>query len=77
MGAEARNLTEKNAEELAQWCGGRLVNEHHALDHSETTPGINVPVAGGVQRASVGDTIVRKNDGTFTVNNSLTIFDND
>ena len=67
MSSEARNLTANNAEDLAQWCGGRLVREHDALDHSEWTPGINVPVGDGAQRASVGDTIIRKNDGTFEI----------
>lgn len=67
MASEARNLTENNAEELAHWCGGRLVREHDALDHSKSTPGINVPVGNDVQRASVGDTIIRKNDGKFEI----------
>lgn len=67
MASEARNLTENNAEELAHWCGGRLVREHDALDHSKSTPGINVPVGNDVQRASVGDTIIRKNDGQFEI----------
>jgi hypothetical protein len=71
MGSDARTLTESNAEELADWCGGRVVREHNALDHDSWTPGINVPIKHGVQRASVGDSIVRKNDGTFEVFNTL------
>lgn len=67
MASEARNLTEKNAQELAHWCGGRVVKEHDALDHGSWTPGINVPVRDGVQRASVGDTIIRGNDGKFEI----------
>jgi len=67
MSSEARNLTDKNAEELARWCGGRLAREHDALDHSQSTLGINVPVVDGVQRASVGDTIIRRNDGKFEI----------
>lgn len=67
MASEARNLTERNAEELARWCGGRLVREHDALDHSQSAPGINVPVIDGVERASVGDTIIRRNDGKFEI----------
>lgn len=72
MSSEARNLTENNAEELAHWCGGRVVAEHDALDHENWTPGINVPVKDGVQRASKGDTIIRKNDGTFEIFKSTT-----
>lgn len=67
MGSEARTLSEYNARELAEWCGGRAVVEHDALDHDKTTPGINVPVKGGVERAHVGDTLIRKNDGTFEI----------
>jgi hypothetical protein len=67
MSSEARNLTDRNAEELAHWCGGLVVKEHDALDHSNWTPGINLRVGDDVQRASVGDTIIRKNDGTFEI----------
>lgn len=67
MASEARTLTENNAAELADWCGGRLVMEHDALDDDKTSPGINVLVDGDVRRASVGDTLIRKNDGTFRI----------
>lgn len=68
MGAEARTLTERNAEELAEWCGGKAVIERDALDFTPS-PGINVPVGKGlgVKRASLGDIIIRKDDGTFEV----------
>jgi hypothetical protein len=67
MSSQARILTNDNGRELAHWCGGRLVAEHDALDDSKTSPGINVPVGNDVQRASVGDTIIRKHDGTFEI----------
>lgn len=69
MASEARTLSEKNGQELADWCGGRLVREHDALDHSKSYPGINVPVGAGddVQRASLGDTIIKNEDGTFQI----------
>lgn len=67
MGSEARTLNEKNAAALAHWCGGKLVTEHDALDDEKTSPGINVPVGDDVERASVGDTLIRKNDGTFEI----------
>lgn len=67
MASEARTLTENNAAELADWCGGRLVMEHDALDDDKTSPGINVLVDGDVRRASVGDTLICKNDGTFRI----------
>jgi hypothetical protein len=60
-------LTEANAEDLAVWCGGRAVVQHDALDNDRTTAGVNVPTKQGVQRAQVGDLIVRQNDGTFRI----------
>lgn len=67
MSSEARILTQENASHLAEWCGGKLVNEQDAISPHVNTPGINVPVGEGVERASLGDTIIRKNDGTFEV----------
>lgn len=67
MSSEARTLSLENASFLATWCGGILVNEQNALMPHINTPGINVPVGDGVERASLGDTIIRKNDGTFEV----------
>lgn len=67
MSSEARTLGMDNAGELADWCGGQAVVEHDALDDDKMTPGINVPVGDDVQRASLGDTIIRKNDGTFEI----------
>lgn len=67
MSSTAKILTAENAAHLAAWCQGRLVNEQDALLPHINTPGINVPVRGGVERASVGDTIIRNDDGTFEV----------
>lgn len=67
MSSEARVLTLQNSYTLASWCGGKLVNEQDALMPHINTPGINVPVGEGVERASLGDTIIRKSDGTFEV----------
>jgi hypothetical protein len=67
MDIEARVLTANNAQELADWCGGIPVTEHNALDHGDTSPGVNVPYRDGAKRASLGDTIVRMQDGSFEV----------
>lgn len=67
MGAEARTLSLGNAEELANWCGGRRVVQENALDDSVTAPGVNVPVGETVQRAQVGDTIIKHHDGSFSI----------
>jgi len=60
-------LTENNAESIAEWCGGRAVVQHNALDYDLTTPGVNVPVGDEVQRAQVGDTVIRNHDGSFRI----------
>jgi hypothetical protein len=67
MASEARTVSKENASFLAEWCGGTLVNEQDALLPHINTPGINVPVGDNVERASMGDTIIRKNDGSFEV----------
>jgi hypothetical protein len=67
MSSEAKTLTADNAEELAAWCGGKAVVEHDALNHEQSSPGINVPVGDDVKRASMGDMIIRQNDGTFRI----------
>lgn len=67
MASEARTLTEKNAVELAHWCGGRLVKEVDAIDSAKSSPGINVPTRDGVERARVGDILIRTSDGKFDI----------
>lgn len=67
MSSEARKLTKDNAEFIAQWCGGRAVVQHDPLDHDLTTPGVNVPVGNEVERAQVGDMVIRQNDGSFRI----------
>lgn len=67
MASESRIVTETNSKELALWCGGNPVVEHDALDHNVTYGAVNVPCGGEVRRASIGDMIIRKDDGTFDV----------
>lgn len=67
MSEEAKTLTRMNAEQIAEWCGGRAVVQHDALDHDLTTPGVNVPVGDEVQRAQVGDMVIRQHDGSFRI----------
>lgn len=63
---ESRTLTALNAEEVAEWCRGIVVTEHDPLDHSATSPGINLQCGDEVKRASVGDNIICRN-GVFEV----------
>lgn len=71
MDPETRIVTEGNAQEIADWCGGLYVNEHDPFDHGQTFPGVNVPVGPvnqmNVKRASLGDTVMQHSDGTFDV----------
>lgn len=67
MGAEAKSVTPDTAAAIAEWCGGVLVEEIDSLDSSVRRPGINVPCGDQVKRASCGNTVIRKHDGTFDV----------
>lgn len=67
MGTDARTVSASNAREIAEWCGGVVVDEHDALDHSAVQPGINVLCGSEVRRASIGSVVIQKNDGTFEV----------
>lgn len=61
-------LTEGNINAVAEWCVGRVVVQHDALDDSVTIPGLNVRIwDGSVQRAQIGDTLIRQIDGSFRI----------
>lgn len=63
----SKTVTENNVDEVAEWCGGRVVVQHDALDESVTREGINVPVGDHVERAQIGDMVCRNEDGTFEI----------
>lgn len=67
MGAESRIVTVRNVDELSQWCGGRVVVQQDALNPNSTHPAINVQTDEGVERAQVGDMLIRNHDGSFAV----------
>lgn len=62
---EANCLTKENAEAVALWCGGQLVEEIDALDSSARYVGINIPTLEGVMRASEGDYVIKGVQGEF------------
>lgn len=62
---EANELTKNNAEAVALWCGGMLVEEVDAFDPSKTFVGINIPTLEGVMRASEGDYVIKGVRGEF------------
>lgn len=68
MGAEGRLLTANNAEQIADWCGGRTAIQHSVQD-DDAAPiiGVNVPTPDGVKRAQPGDFIVRSHTGVFYI----------
>jgi hypothetical protein len=67
MGSEGRIVTENTVHDIAQWCGGRVVIQHDALDHEKTVPAVNVPVKNEVHRASIGDVVIQNHDGSFQI----------
>lgn len=60
---EAVQVSWATADDIAQWCGGRVVTEK-GFNNLEI-PGINFPTLNGVDRASEGDYVVRNSSGTF------------
>lgn len=60
-------LDENNAEIVAFWCSGGLVEEIDPFDASLRFKAINVPTHDGVKRASQGDTIIQHENGLFDV----------
>jgi hypothetical protein len=67
MSSEGRMLTAYNADYIAEWCGGKVVQQHDALDHGVITEGVNVPTPVGVKRAQRGDMVIRQHDGSFVI----------
>lgn len=65
MGSESRQVSESNIEEVAEWCDGVVRMEHDALDHSVTIPALNVATIWGIERAHIGDMIIKNHNGTF------------
>lgn len=63
----AVSITKDNCEEAAEWCGGEVVTEHHAMDDKITYCGINVPTINGVERASETDFIIKNSRGEVSV----------
>lgn len=62
---EANELTRENAEAVALWCGGRLVEEIDPHTPTNKYAGINIPTLEGVMRASEGDFIIKGVHGEF------------
>lgn len=67
---EAMTLTKENAEELANWCGGKIVEEQNPADPDDVYVGINFPTYDGNKRLSQGEVLVRNKNGHFSKQNA-------
>lgn len=63
----AEQLTSENADELARWCNGVVVEEIDPEDESNKYLGLNVPSFDGVVRVSEGAYLVyNRRTGNFS-----------
>jgi hypothetical protein len=62
---QAVQLEPHKAAEIANWCGGEVVEEIDALDPDKRFVGINIPTLEGVMRASQGDYVIKSVKGEF------------
>lgn len=67
MASEARVVSKYNIAGVAEWCGGVVVIEHDSLDHSITNPALNLRTTKEIERAHIGDTIIKNHDGSFSI----------
>lgn len=64
---EAIELNDENAEQVAEWCGGRVVREE-TLD-GDMSLAVNFPTIDGNKRLSSGQVLVRSKTGQFMAHN--------
>lgn len=62
---QATQLSPATAKDLAEWCGGQLVEEIDPLDSNKKFVAINLPTLEGARRASEGDWVVKGTRGEF------------
>ena len=62
MIVEAVQVTEENVEQVANWCGGTIIEEIDAQNPDLKYAGINVPTTSGINRASLDSWVVRHHD---------------
>ncbi len=62
---EAKQLKADNAEDIARWCGGKVVTEYDAMDSDIRYVGLNIPTLEGVMRASQGDYVIKGVAGEY------------
>lgn len=52
---------------VVAWCKGVEVEEIDPFDPEKRYPAVNIQTREGVKRASCGDTVVKHDDGSFSV----------
>lgn len=67
---EAIKLTSENAEEVANWCGGRITHETDPFDENVKTVVIYFPTLDGNKRVAEGQYLGRSSAGNFMVYNA-------
>jgi hypothetical protein len=62
---DAFQFTPLNCEDVANWCGGRYVEETKAGDPTDVYRALKIPTLEGVMTAALGDWIIRGVHGEF------------
>jgi hypothetical protein len=62
---EAIQLTPSNVQEVAEWCGGMVVEEIDPQDNSKLVA-LNIPTLEGPVRASENDFVIKGSGGQFS-----------
>lgn len=70
--AMAHQLQTDNADVIAAWSKAIRVEEIDPVDSNLKFPGLNVQCGDEVKRASVGDYVIKHDDGTFDVRSAIT-----
>lgn len=65
---DAVQLTQENAEQVAAWCSGRVVEEYDLNDEKHVA--INFPTLDGIKHVSEGQMLVKSSAGHFMVHNA-------
>jgi len=68
---EARQVTQENVSEIAEWCQGVVIEEHDPFDNSKIFLSLNAPTRLGGRRAGEGDYVVEVTNGRFEVHGSI------
>lgn len=64
---QAMLMSSELATVISVWCHGQIVEEIDPFDNNNRFPGINLRTREGVSRASLGDYVIKHEDGSFEV----------